>query len=57
MCGIALYIYIHEVARHNVYWFALYKDDDDDDIKPVWPLGLWAPSSGAVRRILIDHCM
>jgi hypothetical protein len=24
-------------------------DDDDDDNKPVWPLGLWAPSSEGVR--------
>jgi hypothetical protein len=22
-------------------------DDDDDDYKPVWPRGLWAPSSEA----------
>jgi hypothetical protein len=30
-------------------------DDDDDDYKPVWPLGLWAPSSEGVRNI--NHCM
>jgi hypothetical protein len=32
-------------------------DDDDDDNKPVWPLGLWAPSSGGVRHVHINHCM
>ena len=32
-------------------------DDDDDETKPVWLLGLWAPSSGGVRCIHIDHCM
>jgi hypothetical protein len=32
-------------------------DDDDDEYKPVWPLGLWVPSSGGVRCIHINLCM
>jgi hypothetical protein len=32
-------------------------DADDDDNKPVRPLGMWAPSSGGVRCIHVNHCM
>ena len=48
-------------ASHQPY--AVYEavrvpyDDDDDNNKPVCPLGMWAPSSEGVRYIHINHSM
>ncbi len=38
--------YLKSLHNYALYVLQMQRDyDDDDDNKPVWPLGLWAPAS------------